>query len=57
MVVICDSSTIDSLFNYEGAIDAIIVTSLYYVDEIRENLYKKVHCRILAIGDVVYKMM
>ena len=57
VVVTCDSKTKEKLTGYDGQIDAIIVTSLYYYDEIRTQLESIVNYKILSIGDVIYKMM
>lgn len=37
-------------------VDAIIVTVVYYFDEIEKNLKQKVNCPILSLGDIVYEV-
>ena len=37
-------------------VDAIIVTSIYYIDEIKDMLSKKVSCPIISLGDILYEM-
>ncbi len=37
-------------------VDAIIVTPVYYFDEIEEKLAEKVNCPIISIEDIVYEI-
>lgn len=37
-------------------IDAIIVTSITYVDEIKKELLNKVSCPIISLEDILYEM-
>ena len=44
----------DDNFEY---VDAIIVTAVYYMDEIVDTLEKRVNCPILSLEDIVYEMV
>lgn len=37
-------------------VDAIIVTPVYFFDEIKDMLQKKTVCRIISLEDVIYKL-
>lgn len=37
-------------------VDAIIVTPITFFAEIEENLYKKIHCPIISLEDILYEM-
>ncbi len=37
-------------------VDAIIVTPIYYFDEIEEKLAEKVDCPIISIADIIYEI-
>ena len=40
----------------EHEVDVIVVTSLYYFYEIREQLIQITKCPIICIDDVLYKL-
>lgn len=52
--LIFDKNSMDEILNHE--VDVIVVTSLYYFYEIREQLIKMVKCPIICIDDIIYKM-
>lgn len=37
-------------------VDAIVVTAVYYFDEIEEMLSEKVDCPVLSLEDILYEM-
>ena len=37
-------------------VDIIVVTAIYYFDEIEENLSGKVHCPIISLEDILYEI-
>ncbi len=38
------------------AVDAVIVTAVYYYDEIKRELSEKVSCPIISLEDIVFEM-
>ena len=53
----------DDVIEFEGVVeevlpkvDAIIVTPVYFFDEIKDMLQKKTVCRIISLEDVIYKL-
>lgn len=39
-----------------GAVDVIVVTAIYYFDEIEENLSGKIDCPIVSLEDILYEI-
>lgn len=37
-------------------VDAVVVTAVYYFEEIRDVLSKKIHCRIISLEDILYEL-
>lgn len=37
-------------------VDAVVVTAVYYFEEIRDLLSKKIHCRIISLEDILYEL-
>lgn len=37
-------------------VSAVIVTAVYYFDEIKEEMEKKISCPILSLEDILYEM-
>ena len=37
-------------------VDAVIVTSIAYFDEVKEKLSNKLHCPIVALDDIIYAL-
>lgn len=38
------------------SVDAVIVTPIFFFDEIKEKLSKKIDCPIISLEDVIYKV-
>ena len=38
------------------SVDAVIVTSIYYLEDIEDELKGKFKCPILSLGDIIYKV-
>ena len=51
-------STIDVLKPSDdlSEVDVVIVTSIAFFDEVKEQLSKKLHCPIVALDDVIYAL-
>ena len=39
-----------------GPVDVIVVTAIYYFDEIEENLSGKIDCPIVSLEDILYEI-
>lgn len=52
--LVFDRNSIDMIANRE--VDVIVVTSLYYYYEIREQLMPITNCPIICIDDIIYKL-
>ena len=49
----CELKTLDEEL---AVVDAIIVTPLTGVDEIREQILKRINCKIISIEEIVYSL-
>ena len=51
-------SDIDIMFPNDelGDVDAIIVTAISFIDEVKQTLSKKVTCPIISLEDILYEL-
>ena len=52
--LVFDRNSIDEILNHK--VDVIVVTSLHYYYEIREQLMQITNCPIICIDDAIYKL-